>query len=137
MYLKMSKGEVESGLTTGRYQIIINPWFINPAQARQWLVDTINNHSPIAKTWSGKSFVINRAFMENGHIGIEVEILQNPIPIIAILVGAGFLVGGFLIWQIVVEVRKLFTINDIGDIGKIAIPFLVVVGGVILARKFL
>jgi hypothetical protein len=123
-------------LSLGKYQFVLNPFFLPNTQTKEWVINQINQRVPIAKTWQKKSFTIESAWLEGDYIVIQVDVRTNPIPIAVIIAGTGFVIGGFVLWKILVEVRKLFTIEDIGDIGKIVTPIVVIGGSIFLYRKF-
>lgn len=131
MWIKMSKAYLQSKdetLTTGTYQLIINP-IILIGKTKDAVINIINEFCPISKDYGGKTWIVEGAWLEGHNIGVQIRIMENPIPIIAIIAGCGFLLGGFLLWQVLVEVRKLFEFSGISGLGKLAF-FSAILGGV-------
>jgi len=133
MWVKIPKSILENRgneLSIGTYQIIINPRMIG---IDQLIVNIINSFTPITKHYGEKRYVIQRAFKENGNIGIQIEIFENPIPILVILSACGMLLGGLLVWQVLVEIRKL--INPSTFAGKMVILLGVAILGLYFWKK--
>ena len=99
-------------LLLGTYQITLDPKFI-PSGTVQSVVNYIKSKLPKEKQVLGKSVVLTDIWKTNGHVVLVLTVRENPVPILAILGALGFLVGGFLVWQIIVEVRKLITLDGV------------------------
>lgn len=136
MYVKIGRAEIESagGLTIGSYEIVLNPFWLS-VDAKQMICWEINKHCPLEKNWQGKSWILRGARLEGINVVLRIKILQNPIPILAIVLGAGIILGGIVVWSILVEIRKLLTFENLGDLGKIVIPLSILLGLWLIWRK--
>jgi hypothetical protein len=99
-------------LFLGTYRIRINPIFM-PTSLIPSVVEFIKKHLPSEKVVMGKKIVLRDIWQVENHITLEITILENPLPILAILGALGFLVGGLLAWQIIIEIRKLVTLDGV------------------------
>ena len=128
--------ETDFSLFLGKYRIRIDPLFI-PKPLIPSVVKFIKENIPKEKSILGKQVVLEDIFQINGHLVLEINILENPIPILAILGAFGFLIGGFLLWRIVIEVRKLITLDGIvkNPLFPIILVSTVFIFGIVLMGK--
>lgn len=115
MWLKISQESMKKqgdGLTKGTYQLILDPFLLsNPS--KELIISIMNKICPITHTSGEHRWVVEKAWLEKGNIGIQVKVLQNSLALVIILGSCGFLLSGFLLWKVLVEVRKLFEIFGI------------------------
>jgi len=114
---RISKAQIDrqgGTLYKGKYEIEVDPKVIPNALVDPWMKAVKALLPKTFTTEDGKVFIFEDVWVnQKGNVVLKLNVIVNPIPILLILGAVGILAGGLLLWQIVVEIRKILTGSDI------------------------
>lgn len=121
-------------ISSGRWQVGLDNRFLKLGSE---LSDQLSKQLPVRKTWQGKVWTVERVWVtgDKSMLWFELCVVQNPIPLAAIVAGLGIVGGIVAAVFLVKELRRFLDVNEVVKtptalIVAIAVVLFVVVLGI-------